>query len=83
MVTPAEKPDPEPTAAQRAAEALESGARIAIAGSPVGAVRRILLHIVCALMYGVLVYLAGTAGLVCGLVGLTALLLLAFTDRGM
>ena len=71
MVTTAERSDPLPSPAQRGEAAL----RVAIAGHAQGAVRRIVLYIVVALA------LAFALPVWVGIVGVVALLLLAFTDQ--
>lgn len=73
MVTNPEAIEPEPTAAERAATAVEHGLRGVIAGHERGAIRRIALYVIAglALMFAPLPALA---------VGYVALVLLIGTD---
>lgn len=70
-------PEPEPTREERAAAL----AREVISGAPNGAVRRILLYIIVATSGLIAIYLGGIGGAVLGLIAITALLLLGFTDQ--
>lgn len=83
MVTSAGEPEAPITVAEavkdrfyQAAYKAEGGTRNLLAGSPVGAVRRILLYIVVV----VALVLDGTAGVLFGGLGLIAVLLLALSD---
>lgn len=80
MVTTPEEIEEPPTRLEQVREDVEAFTRIIIAGSPVGAVRRIVLYLVIGIA---LLPLAtgGPAGIVVGGVGLIALLLLAMTDH--
>jgi hypothetical protein len=80
VTTPDAIPEP-PTRAERARASTESAVRLIIAGSDVGAIRRIILYVIAAVSLLVLATGAGTGGLIVGGFGLVALMLTAMSDN--
>jgi hypothetical protein len=76
VTTPFPEEEP-PTRTQALREQAEAAARIIVAGSSVGAMRRIVLYVIV----GIALAAGGTVGVLAGLVGIIAILLLAMTDQ--
>ena len=73
-------PEPEPSATERTVEEVGALYRRALTGDPHGRVRRKTLFLIAEIGIVIAIALGGAVGLIAGVVGLIAVLLLAMTD---